>query len=458
MNLTEIDAVEVLSLFREGKLTPEAYAEALVDCAEKNKAVNALQFFDADMVIRAAKQCDELNSDLLLSGLPVVVKDSINTTSYPTTGGTFALLENIPQDDAVVVSQLAAQGAYVGAKAGMHELALGITSNNYATGPVCNPHSAEMIAGGSSGGTAAAIAAGIFPVGLGTDTGGSCRIPAALCGVVGYRPSMGRYSNEGVIPVASSRDTVGTLARSVRDVALLDSVLARNTIRPVDLDGKQITLGVPSEMFYEDLDPYVKSVIDKQIQILADSGFKLIDVSFGPIWDQIEAASFPVVFYELMRDLPLYLESHAPDVSFQRLISEIASPDVSEAFELQQSGQAIAEEEYKLAMDTLRPAMRQVYEEQFAKHSLDAIVFPTTPLPARPIGQDKTVYLNGRQVPIFQTYIRNTDLSPNIGSPSISLPCPVFSGLPVGIELDGLPGEDEKLLAIAQVVESTLAK
>ena len=141
----------------------------------------------------------------MLSGLPVVAKDNINTTIYPTSAGTQALLEQTPANDAGVVEKITNAGGFIGAKAGMHELAFGITSNNAVTGPVRNPKNTDMIPGGSSGGTAAAIAAGIFPAGLGTDTGGSCRIPAALCGIVGFRPTTGRYDGKGIVPIPHTR-------------------------------------------------------------------------------------------------------------------------------------------------------------------------------------------------------------------------------------------------------------
>lgn len=458
LNLEKLDAVAAVAAIRNGSVSPAAYAEALADRAARRTELNALQSFDADYLVRAATEAFDAFPEAALSGLPVLAKDNINTTAYPTSGGTGALLGHTPVRDAGAVRRITAAGGFIGAKAGMHELAFGITSNNAVTGAVHNPADPVLIPGGSSGGTAAAIAAGIFPAGLGTDTGGSCRIPAALCGVIGFRPTTGRYECDGVIPVSHSRDTVGPLARSVRDIALFDSVLSADSTVIEDLDLANVTLGVPRQMFFDNLDPVVARAVEVQLSALSKAGATLVEVSFAPVWPHNEAFSFPVVFYEVMRDLPAYLAKHAPKISFDALVAGIGSPDVAAAIGSQLGDAAMPEAAYRAAMDIHRPAMRQIYGQVFEAHGLDAIVFPTTPLPARPIGEDETVTLNGEQVPTFPTYIRNTDLGSNIGAPGISLPCPDTSGLPVGIEFDALPGKDRSLLALASAAENAMAQ
>lgn len=457
-DLGRLDATAVVAALQGGTITPQRYAEALVDRAAAHASLNAVQHFDAEYLIRTATETFKARPDAALAGLPVIAKDNISTAAYPTSGGTRALLDHRPASDAGVVRQIAAAGGFVGAKANMHELAFGITSNNAVTGAIRNPADPAMISGGSSGGTAAAIAAGIFPAGLGTDTGGSCRIPAALCGVIGFRPTTGRYDGDGIIPISHTRDTVGPMARTVRDIALFDAVLSGDTSDLYDIDLKTVTLGVPRQMFFENLDPVVERAVEAQLDALSAAGATLVDISLETIWPHNDAFSFPVVFYEVMRDLPAYLAEHAPAVSFEALVEGIGSPDVAGAIGSQLGADAMPEAAYRAAMATHRPAMRQIYGRAFEDHRLDAIVFPTTPLPARPIGEDETVTLNGEQVPTFPTYIRNTDLSSNIGAPGISLPCPVSSGLPVGIEFDGLPGRDRALLALARAVEHTMAQ
>ena len=457
-DLQELSATEAVAAFRDGTVSPAAYAEALADRAEAQAHLNAVQTLDRACLVRTATEAFQADPSAPLAGLPVIAKDNINTTAYPTSGGTRALLAHTPETDASVVTRIRRAGGFVGAKAAMHELAFGITSNNAVTGAVRNPHDPALIPGGSSGGTAAAIAAGIFPAGLGTDTGGSCRIPAALCGIIGYRPSTGRYPGQGVVPISHTRDTVGPLARQMRDIVLMDRVLSGDV--PAD-DGAKIgdfTLGVPRQMFYEALDPHVAATVEAQLSALSAKGAKLVEVSFEPIWPHNEAFSFPVVFYEVMRDLPAYLADHAPDVSFDELVAGIGSADVAGAIGSQLGEGAMPEAAYRAAMDQHRPEMRRIYRQVFADHGLDAIVFPTTPLPARPIGEDETVTLNGAQVPTFPTYIRNTDLGSNIGAPGISLPCPVGGGLPVGLEFDALPGQDRALLALAWAAEKAMAQ
>ncbi|WP_373050930.1 indoleacetamide hydrolase [Thalassovita aquimarina] len=456
-DLGTLGAVEVVAAIGSGTVSITDYAEALAERAAAHEGLNALQSFDADRLPGAMQAARDAAPGGALAGLPLVLKDNINSTDFPTSGGTGALLKHVPATDAGVVRAIRAAGGAVGAKAGMHELAFGITSNNAVSGAVRNPADPTLIPGGSSGGTAAAIAAGIFPAGLGTDTGGSCRVPAALCGVVGFRPTTGRYAGDGIVPISHSRDTAGPLARSVDDVALLDGVLAGEgtAVEPRNLS--TVTLGVPRGMFFENLDPAVETAVEAQLSVLAAAGAKLVEVGFDPIWPHNEAFSFPVVFYEVMRDLPAYLSEHAPEVSFDRLLAGIGSPDVAGAFASQQGDGAMPEAVYRAAMDIHRPEMRRIYGQVFEENGIDAIVFPTTPLPARPIGQDETVELNGQRVPTFPTYIRNTDLGSNIGVPGISLPCPV-TGLPVGIEFDGIAGQDRALLALARAAETAMAR
>ena len=342
-------------------------------------------------------------------------------------------------------------------KAAMHELAFGITSNNAAMGAVKNPHDPGRIPGGSSGGTAAAIAAGIVPFGLGTDTGGSCRIPAALCGVVGFRPSTGRYSAEGVIPISHTRDTIGPLANSVADIALLDSILAGSNNTVQKLQPTSIKLGVDSSVLSQNLEPEVETCFNATLERLRQAGVSVVSVDLSAIWQHNSAFSFPVVLYEVMRDLPAYLAQHAPAVSFEQLIVGIKSPDVLGIINSQLGDQAMPQVAYAAALSEHLPKMRAIYAQ--ALDGLDAIVFPTTPLRATRIGEDETVMLNGESVPTFPTFIRNTDLGSNLGVPGISLPAAVAPGaLPIGIELDGQRGQDEHLLALALTLEHLISK
>ena len=431
--------------------------EALLgDCRAamaEHAQLNAIQSqINKNEALRAAAQAQGK-----LAGIPFVAKDNINTTALPTFGGTPALRANTPASNAPALDRLLAEGGVLVGKAAMHELAFGITSNNAAMGAVKNPHDPGRIPGGSSGGTAAAIAAGIVPFGLGTDTGGSCRIPAALCGVVGFRPSTGRYSAEGVIPISHTRDTIGPLANSVADIALLDSILAGSNNTVQKLQPTSIKLGVDSSVLSQNLEPEVETCFNATLERLRQDGVSVVSVDLSAIWQHNSAFSFPVLLYEVMRDLPAYLAQHAPAVSFEQLIAGIKSPDVLGIINSQLGDQAMPQAAYDAALSEHLPKMRAIYAQ--ALDGLDAIVFPTTPLRATRIGEDETVMLNGESVPTFPTFIRNTDLGSNLGVPGISLPATVAPGaLPIGIELDGQRGQDEHLLALALTLEHLISK
>ncbi len=445
------DATAVVAAFRSGRLSPRAYAEQVQGRAQDTSNLNALTAVDpalpdrADAVFRA-------NPDAPLAGLPIVVKDNIDAKGFTTTAGTPALAGAEALADAPCVAAL--QGAVVAAKAAMHELAFGITSNNAWSGPVRNPVDPSRFAGGSSGGTAAAIAANVVPAGLGTDTGGSCRTPAALCGVVGFRPSSGRYDGGGIVPISRTKDTPGPMARSVRDIALLDGLLANDMAPCPEITLSDATFGIPRQYFFDELDDEVAAAIEAAMDLLSAMGARMVDVDLAAYGRMNEDCGGPIALSEVMVDLPDYLATYRPGISFDELLAHIASPDVRAIF-LAQRNAPIAEDAYHRALTVLRPGLRMLFESVFETHGLDALLLPTTALVARSIGEDETVLLAGKPVSTFSSFIRNTDPASNIGAPSISLPLPV-DGLPVGLMLEAQLGQDRKLLGIAAAVEKAL--
>ena len=454
-----MDVKDILDLMNTGKISAREYAVDVCEKVKQHEHLNSIKSFNRDFLLDSAQAADQkrqIGEGGILCGIPFIAKDNINSKAFPTTACTTALMHNKTGSDAPAIELLRNEDAILGAKANMHELAFGITSNNIVTGPVRNPRNHEKIAGGSSGGTAAAVAAGIFPIGLGTDTGGSCRIPAALCGVVGFRPSTNRYSAEGVVPISHTRDTVGTIAKSVSDVCLFDSVMSNSQFKEKKIALNTITLGIPKEVFFDNLEPVVEKVVQSQLKTLESAGVKLTEISMSDIWSHNEAFGFPVALYEVMRDLPKYLARYVSGLKFEELVEGIGSPDVSGVFRSQMGEDAMPKEAYDAAMNIHRPKMLEIYETTFKANNLNAIIFPTTPLTARNIGEDETIDLNGVQVPTFPTYIRNTDLGSNIGAPGISLPCNVESDLPIGIEFDGMPGGDNELLSLSKSIEMTL--
>jgi len=232
--LTDLSATEAVAAMREGSISAEEYATALLRRCQDAGNLNAWISLEPERVIEAARAADQLRESGAslgpLHGLPIPVKDSVNTSEYRTTGGTRALEDFHPAEDAELVKRLKNAGATVMGKTNIHELSFGWTSNNHAFGAVHNPYDTSRIPGGSSGGTAAAIAAGMAPLGIAEDTQGSVRVPAALCGVYGFRPTQNRYPNQGVVPITPLFDQVGPHARTVADIALFDHVITGEPI------------------------------------------------------------------------------------------------------------------------------------------------------------------------------------------------------------------------------------
>lgn len=394
-----------------------------------------------------------------LAGVPLAVKDNLDTRELPTTGGTPALRNSRPGRDQHAVARLRAAGAAVIGKTNLHELALGITSNNAAFGPVRNPHDTTRSAGGSSGGSAVAVATGVVPIALGTDTGGSLRVPAAHCGVVGWRPTPGRWGAGRTVPISRTRDTAGVLATSVADVALVDEIVTGESA-PAS-SGRPLRLGVPREGFYDDLHPEVALCTERALERLAAGGVELVEVQVAGGHALDAECGFPIVFFEIAQDLPAYLATlPGPEsgLTLADVLAQVASPDVRGALEAAASG-VVTEDAYQQAMAT-RDRLRDAYATALQPgqtERLDALVYPTVPLPPPPLGDDDTTELNGREVPVFLTTIRNTGPGSTAGMPAISLPAGTTrAGLPIGISLEGLPGEDAALLATARRVEAAL--
>ena len=466
-----LTATQAVRAVRSGRLSAEAYVTTLVARAEALKDLNALITLDAAGALAAARRIDGLRASGAtlppLAGVVIVVKDNINTAGLPTTGGTPALRDVRPAANAPSLQRLIDAGAIVLGKANLHELAFGITSTNLATfaGAVKNPYDKTRIPGGSSGGTAASIAARIVPAGLGTDTGGSTRVPAALCGVVGLRPSVGnggaqrRYTDtNAVVPISHTRDTIGPMGRTVADVALLDVAIAGGApAEAVALKG--LRLGVPAS-FWAGLDNSLAAVVQTARARLTAAGVVLVEVDTVGLAALNDKVSFQIALHEPIADIPAYLAaSGVRGIGVAEIAAKIASPDVKGAF-----GAILGDAfggAYDAAIKTHRPQMQALYAAYFRDNALDAMLFPTTILPAVAIdavnGSGKVSINGGPPADTFGSFIRNTDPGSNAGIPGLSLPAGLTAGgLPVGLELDGPLGSDTRLLGIGLAIEAVL--
>ena len=425
-----------------------------------DRQINSFITVDEDGILRALNDIRPPHSSRVLEGFTIIVKDNIEVAGLPCTGGTRALQNFIPQRDATAVTRLKDAGAIIMGKANMDELAYGGTGTNHAYKPVGNARNAEYVAGGSSGGTAAAIAAGFVRAGLGTDTGGSSRVPAALNGIVGFRPTTGRYLNDGVLLLSNTRDTIGPLGLNVADVTLLDAVLSeeKETVLQ-NVDSSSLKLGIPRSYFYDNLDPEVVGVMQSVHDKLSAAGIELIEENLSDVGEISRKAGFPIVLYESGQLMPQYFQKNNINLTMAELRDQIASPGVKKIFEQVVDG-VITESVYKEALHVHRPKLQSVYSDYFKQHKVDAIIFPTTPVPARPIKEATkgTIELNGQEVSAFLTYIRNVDVSAIAGIPGLTLPAGSNKqGLPIGLELEGPANSDRRLLAIGQLLEEILS-
>jgi mandelamide amidase len=391
--------------------------------------------------------------------LPIPIKDSVNTRDYPTTSGTPALRGFRPKGDAPVVRTLREAGAIVLGKTNLAELSLGWTSANAAFGPVRNPYDPARIPGGSSGGTAAAVAAGMAPLGVAEDTCGSVRVPAALCGIAGFRPTTFRYSPRGVMPLASMFDTIGPHARVVADLALFDSVVTGdfNPLRAVPAG--TLRLALSRAHYFPDLDPEVARVTREALAALAQAGVTLVEADVPDVTRLVSDANFPIIFHDSVPMIASYLEEFETGVTCEQLLAA-ASPAVRENLDARRLAGGrlwVSPEAYAAARDVHRPALQEAFRRYFCQTGAAALLHPATLVAATPIGPDQEVEIGGRAVPFRTAMSRNIAPGSCAGLPGLVL-CAGYTrdGLPVGIELDGPAGSDRDLLALGRTLEAIL--
>lgn len=460
-DLLELSATEAVGAMRKGELTSERYTTALLDQCERGKALNAFITLEPEQVLGAARAIDLKRKSGAkpgtLHGLPIPIKDSVNTKDLRTTAGTPALRDFHPKEDAPIVRILRAAGGIVLGKTNLHELSLGWTSNNQSFGAVHNPYAPTRIPGGSSGGTATAIAARMAPLGVAEDTEGSIRVPAALCGIAGFRPTTGRYPSSGVCPISPLFDQIGPHARTVADITLFDSVAAGDSrpIRAVSLKG--LKLGIARSYYWAGLDPEVELICSAALRKLQDAGVQLIEADVDDLATVASRIASPIQLHDLLHSLPRYLEDSGSGITLEQIAAQ-ASPDLKVALNLyMQGGRAFVQEDvYQAAINTYLPRLKQNFRQYFAKHEVTAIAFPATMTPATLIGQNE-VMIGGKRVSFSTAVSRNIAPGSTAGIPGLVLPAGLTAaGLPVGLEFDGLVGSDRTLLSFGLSAERIL--
>jgi aspartyl-tRNA(Asn)/glutamyl-tRNA(Gln) amidotransferase subunit A len=453
---------EVGKLFRKRKLSPVELTKLMLERIERlNPKLNAFITVTAEIALAQAKKAE---SELFaprgrkqhrdrgsLHGIPISLKDNIYTEGIRTTAGSKILKEFIPQHDAPIVFRLKEAGAVILGKTNMHEFAYGVTSNNPHYGPVRNPWDLARIPGGSSGGSAAAVAAGLCFGSIGTDTGGSIRIPSALCGIVGVKPTFGRVSVKDVIPLSPHLDCVGPLARTSADAArLLDPIFVRGKDESsLQRDTKPsrarrwFRLGLPKGFFFDAVSPEVQFTFDHALRLLRKSDCTLKDVSI-PLLFETEDAGNQIAWAEATHYhqragwFPARAEEYGEDVR-TRL----------------DTGAKVSATAYLQAME-VRYSFIEQFHAVMAKANVDALVAPTTPIPASMIGEETTTVC-GTNHPTRALLLRLNRPANLGGLPAVSVPCGFTpEGLPVGLQLIGAVTDEHLLLRVAGIFERSL--
>ncbi len=434
---------EIGKLYRRRKLSPVELTRFLLErIARLNPRLNAYLTLNPEVALKdaaaaesalCAKSRGKSSRDLgPLHGIPISLKDNLYTAGLRTTGGSGFLRDFLPLQDAAAVTSLKHSGAILIGKTNLHEFAYGVTSNNPHFGPVRNPWDLDRIPGGSSGGSAAALAAGLCYGSIGTDTGGSIRIPASLCGVVGLKPGLGRVSAEGAIPLSTTLDFVGPMARTVADVALLFDAVANQEKpkrRPRVPRGQHLRIGIPKHFFLDIISPEIQQAFESSLVTLKKLGAKLKEVSL-PYLKETEHAGNQIAWAEATH--------YHQQAGWYPLHAAEYGEDVRSRLEM---GEKVSALEYLRALD-LREKFIAGFHLALLENEVDALVTPATPIAAPLIGEE-TISIAGKDHSTRALLLRLNRPANLGGIPAISVPCGLTpSGLPAGLQfLAGVNGE-----------------
>jgi aspartyl-tRNA(Asn)/glutamyl-tRNA(Gln) amidotransferase subunit A len=440
--------------YRSGTLSPVAETKACLERIEGlGRRLNCFITVLGESATRAAEESERRHRAGKplgpLDGVPIAVKDVFFISGVRCTAGSKILTDNVASYDAPVIRSLKEQGAILVGTTNMHEFAAGVTSDNPHFGPVRNPWDQGRVAGGSSGGSAVAVATGMAAGALGTDTAGSVRIPAALCGIIGFKPTYGRVSRLGVIPLAASLDTVGVLAWSAWDTGALLQAISQHDrtdmttvdvalpkyVEEVSAPFSGARIGVVRGYFHDDLEPRVKANFEAFSSRLREMGCSIGEADLGPVqevydkWLVIRRAEATAFHQRWLDSFP-----------------ELYGADVRKLLEL---GRDISAVDYVNAINS-RPAIIERFSQAMGK--FDFLIAPTTSIPAPKIGQAATT-IDRKEVSVYSALNRLTLPFNYVGFPVASIPSGLVDGLPLGVQVVGKLFEEAAVLRIAHAYE-----
>ncbi|MGI5489532.1 amidase [Microtetraspora malaysiensis] len=420
---------------RTGRTTATDLVRDALDAVTRlDPLVNAFVTVAADQALAEARQADREIADGVdrgpLHGIPVAVKDLIMVAGLPTTMGSRHFADHVPTSDAACVRQLRAAGAIVVGQTTTHQFAYGPTGDRSANGPARNPHDLERMTGGSSAGSAAAVAAGMVPLALGTDTGGSVRIPAALCGIAGFKPAYGRISADGVFPLSETLDHVGLLARNAEDCRTAYQVLVPDGLRPAGREPRVAWLDTDA---LTRCDPRVL----RSVRAALEAGTGPVGELFIP----------PRVVQDLREGFTAIQSGEAAAVHAGRMAE---TPDLfdPEVLERLRGAAAVPAWRYVRALRT-RPLLAEAVDGLFERH--DVLALPTVPLTAPFLGQRETE-LDGTPMAVRDALLALTSMWNLLGLPALTVPAGTVDGLPVGLQFLCRAGDEGLLFDAAALI------
>jgi aspartyl-tRNA(Asn)/glutamyl-tRNA(Gln) amidotransferase subunit A len=433
---------DVSTLLRGRALSAVDLVRDALARAESRPELNLFTLLMREAALAEAERADsEIASGRYrgaLHGIPITVKDLVDVAGTPTTAGS-RVPPHTAAADAPSVRRLRDAGAIIIGKTNLHEFAFGTTSDETAFGPVRNPIDPSRSAGGSSGGSAAAVAEGMCFGSVGTDTGGSVRIPAAACGIVGLKPTFGEIECDGVIALSTTLDHVGPLARSVGDAALLFQAMKGISVHEIAPAGGALTFGIPRPYFFDRLEADTRTVLEHALGRIREAGYTLREVTIE------HAPITPDVYLHIC--LPEASCYHAGRLAAH---ADLYSPGVRLRLEM---GRYILAEDYVRAMQ-LRTRLRTDVDR--ALDRCDALLLPALPIPAPPVGAT-TVNVGESDMPVRAAMLSRTQLFNLTGHPAIALPAGRGGdGLPRSLQLVGPRGRTARLLDVAAALERVI--